>query len=409
MIPEILFISHDASNTGAPYSLLSLIECLIRQGAVRPAIVLAQGGPREEAFRRLGPVFNVDTGDGPVGRTFLSLARGTSWRLHQRLSHIGLRRFVRGRDVSLIYSNTITNGRLLAALSEHRLPVITHVRELWSMIKECEENGSLAHTLRLTSQFIAVSEAVKSDLMTHCHVPAGKIDVVRNFLPLDQRKEIREDLARANVRRALGLLPDDVLIVGCGTTRPIKGPDLFIDVAAQVNAKMAGGRPVNFVWVGGEKSGPEYAGLATQIAGRGVSHCVHFLGYRADYLEFLAAADLFIMCSREDPAPLVVFEAASVGVPSIGFLDAGGAPEFIRDDAGVCVPKGNTEMMADAVVRIMDSPALRRRMASCARDRVHREHVASVSATRVLEILANTLLRADSGDSNDFRRVSAHR
>ena len=382
--PKILFVSHDASSTGAPYLLVSLIEWLVGQRAVEPIVVLAKGGPREEAFRRLAPVLDVDVGNTRGWRALLALARRTSWRLHRSLSYVGLREFARGRATSLIYSNTITNGHLLAALSELRLPVITHVHELASMIKRSEEDGSLAHTLRLTSRYIAVSEAVKRDLMTHCHVPADKIDVVRNFLPLGQRQEISEDQARAKVRRELGLLFDDVLLVGCGTTRPIKGPDLFIDVAAQVTAKSVGGRPVHFVWVGGENSGPEYAQLARRLADRGVSHCVHFMGHRADYLEFLAAADVFLMCSREDPAPLVVFEAASVGVPSICFLGAGGAPEFVRDDAGVCVPNADTAMMAGAAVRLINSRDLRHRLGRCARDRVRSEHVPAVGAAHIL-------------------------
>jgi glycosyltransferase involved in cell wall biosynthesis len=97
------------------------------------------------------------------------------------------------------------------------------------------------------------------------------------------------------------------------------------------------------------------------------------------------------MCSREDPAPLVVFEAASVGVPTVCFHGAGGAPEFVSDDAGICVTNRDTLMMANAVVRLLETLTLRVTLGKCARQRVYREHVPHIGASRILDIVIETI------------------
>ena len=52
-------------------------------------------------------------------------------------------------------------------------------------------------------------------------------------------------------------------------------------------------------------------------------------------------------CLRvEDPFPLVMLEAAALATPTVCFLGNGGAPEFVEEDAGICVPSGNVEALA---------------------------------------------------------------
>jgi glycosyltransferase involved in cell wall biosynthesis len=241
-----------------------------------------------------------------------------------------------------------------------------------------------------------VSDAVKQDLIMHCGIAASDIDVVRNFLPTDRAGDIKKKEARDRVRKALGLTPDCLLVVGCGTTRPIKGPDLFVAAAAEVD-RCIDGCDVQFVWVGGAGTGPQFDALVSETAKRGVAGSVRFLGHRSDYLQFLAAADVFVMSSREDPAPLVVLEAASMGVPTVCFTGAGGAPEFVREDAGICVAREDTQAMASAIRRLLESRPLREALGACARGRVHLEHTPAVGARQVeaiiLDIIASSRAR----------------
>ena len=53
----ILFIGHDASLTGAPKSLLLIIENICKKYNEPISIILKEGGPLEEEYLKLGKVF----------------------------------------------------------------------------------------------------------------------------------------------------------------------------------------------------------------------------------------------------------------------------------------------------------------------------------------------------------------
>ena len=100
---KILFISHDASRTGAPTLLLNLIRGVRERKEWDVRILLRAGGPLESQFQELGETF-VCAGPELESR----------WL----------------EDVALIYSNTCTNGLFLRSLPPDTIPVITHVHEL---------------------------------------------------------------------------------------------------------------------------------------------------------------------------------------------------------------------------------------------------------------------------------------
>ena len=70
----------------------------------------------------------------------------------------------------------------------------------------------------------------------------------------------------------------------------------------------------------------------------------------ADTAPYFLAADVFALTSREDPCPLVNFEAMESGLAVVAFQGAGGAPEVLGD-GGVCVPYIDVDAMARADAR----------------------------------------------------------
>jgi hypothetical protein len=52
---SILFVSHDASLTGAPILLLNLMKVLAASGLYKFQVVLGRGGYLEEEFRKMAP------------------------------------------------------------------------------------------------------------------------------------------------------------------------------------------------------------------------------------------------------------------------------------------------------------------------------------------------------------------
>ena len=62
--PSILFVSHDASRTGAPIALLTFLRWLRANTDYRFEVLLGCGGPLEPAFEALAPTTNADVAAG---------------------------------------------------------------------------------------------------------------------------------------------------------------------------------------------------------------------------------------------------------------------------------------------------------------------------------------------------------
>src|SRR5205085_2356533 len=84
----------------------------------------------------------------------------------------------RERGISLIYSNTITNGEVLAALRPLGVPVISHVHELDYWMLHRMSRSLLQQAGECTDLFIAASDAVARCLSTLLAVPEERIVTV---------------------------------------------------------------------------------------------------------------------------------------------------------------------------------------------------------------------------------------
>lgn len=86
--------------------------------------------------------------------------------------------------------------------------------------------------------------------------------------------------------------------------------------------------------------------------------------------DVLAAADVLALPSRTDSFGIVFLDAWANGIPVIG-ANAGGIPGVISDGVdGLLVPFGDVVALTGALRRLLDDPALRRRMGEAGRAKV---------------------------------------
>ena len=127
---------------------------------------------------------------------------------------------------------------------------------------------------------------------------------------------------RRQVRAELDLPPDALIVLGCGTVDLRKGADLFVNVArGLLTSPQAAGLATKtwFIWVGHAADQGISRWLAHDAAILDLKDRVRFIGPRSDTAPYFLAADVFALTSREDPCPLVNFEAMESGLAVVAF------------------------------------------------------------------------------------------
>lgn len=95
-----------------------------------------------------------------------------------------------------------------------------------------------------------------------------------------------------------------------------------------------------------------------------------FLGKRNDIHQVLPLCDAFALTSLSEGISLSLLEAQACNLPAVA-TDVGGNPEIVRDGVnGLLVPSDDAVAVADAIERLYRDDALRRSMASAARNMV---------------------------------------
>lgn len=181
---------------------------------------------------------------------------------------------------------------------------------------------------------------------------------------------------RAPVRRD----PEaEARLLYAGNLNTVKDPWTLVRAAAALRAR---GVRFRLDLVGLDTLGGAVQRLAAEL---GVDGVVHFHGWKPqrELRSWMERADVLLLTSRHEGAPLVVLEAAVAGVPTVGTPVAHLA-EW-APDAAVTVPFADPAALADAVAALLNDED--RRLAIAAAAQRHAvAHDADAGAARVLQI-----------------------
>ncbi len=111
----------------------------------------------------------------------------------------------------------------------------------------------------------------------------------------------------------------------------------------------------------------------------------------------LAEADVFCFPSTIDQAPNAVLEAAAAGLPVVA-LPVGAVPEMVVDGVtGALVPLGDDAALLDALVRLLDDPALRRRQGCAGRAHMEACYDMRMSVDALVRVLRDVAAEGPRG------------
>lgn len=354
----VLVVTHEASRTGAPILALNLCKHLATRYNV--VAVTIGGGPLVAELAAsccgvLGPVV-----PGPSEE----LLRG------------GLEKVKRERDPSFAIVNSIESRAVLEMLFELRIPSIALVHEFASYTRPID---GIRTALLWSTMVVYSADVVKRSTLDYC--PDARLERIR-VLP-QGRPEVPamkqpNPEAMERVRRTVRG-PDPhredppAVILGAGFVHIRKGVDLFLQVAA-VCRRIAGGKRLRFVWIGGgydpiwDSSYSVY--LHDQIERAGLEESVQVLREISEFNEVYRYVDAFLLSSRLDPLPNVAIEAVFQDVPVVCFEGTTGIAEYLHE-AGVgdrCVaPFFDVETAARLLLDLISDQGLREGVCAAAR------------------------------------------
>ena len=272
----------------------------------------------------------------------------------------GLYRVIRDFQPSVVHTHAAKAGllgRVAARLAG--VPVVVHtyhghvLRGYFGPVKTAVFRRLEALLSHLSDALIAVSEAVKQDLVTLGVAPAGHIRVVPLGLDLER---FTLELPRGVLRAGPGVAADAPLVGMVGRLVPIKDVPTFLRAAALVRAA----RPdVRFALVG---DGEERAALEREAARLGLSSALSFHGWRRDMEAVYGDLDVVVNSSRNEGTPVALIEALASGRPVVATRVGGTADLLAGGEFGHLVPPEDPRALADAILGVLeDTPAARRR------------------------------------------------
>ncbi|WP_128545212.1 glycosyltransferase family 4 protein [Larkinella soli] len=389
---KILFIGHDANRAGAQLVLLQMLR-MLRQRGVPTHLLLCGDGPLEPEYRQLTGVTKLPQ---PVTRLFgwridkvLYLLRIGQW-LHRREEEKRRKAFEEeiksvGADLVLINTVTCSKGYRDIAPWVSGLPAVLFAHELEMAVRMYTQPDNLRFTLDRSRHLIAVSKAVARYYSEAYGFDPGRISTFQLIDIPNLLAKIEQARALPDVLAQHGVPADAVVIGGCGNAEWRKGNDLFNVIAEQVISRYPD-RPVYFVWVGMPRS-PLYEDLHLDLRKAGLTAQVLLIEPTPEVFRYTSRFDIFALCSREDPYPLVALEAALSETPVVCFEKAGGAPELVEEDGGFVVPYLDTVAMADSIGKLIDDETLRRTMGRQLRRKVLERHSSEQSMDQFLSIV----------------------
>jgi glycosyltransferase involved in cell wall biosynthesis len=354
----------NARSPRSPRRVLVLIKCLGYGGAEQ--LLLHMMRHRNEADFDYDVAFVLDD-----ERTLVPHLEAAGVTVHslggRRNSDLAwmpkLRTLVRNGGYDIVHTHlpyTATLGRLVVASlpRAHRPAIVYTEHNMWDkMALALKALNRL--TEGLDDRLLVVSEAARRSLPPPLRRRATVVIHGIELEPVRATVARRAEL-RASVRAELGLGDNAVLALTVANLRREKAYDVLLPAARAVVDR---GLAVTFVAAG---RGPLRADLEAEHRRLGLGDRFRFLGQRPDVLRLLAAADMFVLPSRQEGLPVALMEACATGIPIVATA-VGELPSVLTDgvDALVVPPEG-PEALALAIGRLAEDAALRDALAEAA-------------------------------------------
>jgi glycosyltransferase involved in cell wall biosynthesis len=363
-------------------------------------------GPRPPVLL-LGDTLNLGGTEGQFAEVACGLDR-SRWDLHvacvraegplrPRLEGVGLQPWSLGPSSFKSPELAVAILRLAAYLRRHAVRLV-HCFDFYSNIV-----GVPAARFARTPAVIA-SQRDMGDLRSRGQqsIHSTALGLATHILVNSEAIAVRLARTRVARQKRLGVVPNGVdltrfepvaapsnsgevtTVATLANLRPEKGLVQLVEAAAIVTRRAPRTRFV--IW----GDGPLRTYLEARILTLGLTGSVEMRGATREPAQALKECQIFVLASLSEACSNVVLEAMATGLPVVG-TRVGGTPGLVDDHrTGLLVEPGNAPALAEAILRLIEAPAIATEMGGQGRARA----LAEFGMDRMLERIDGFYCRA---------------
>jgi len=341
-VKKILFISHEASRTGAPLALLGFIKYLCKLEKYELNILFLKGGDLISEFDNYGNIeivnFKLTIYERIINRIF-------------RIKINKTLKLINKNNYDLIYINSLASIPFIKKCNELKCEnIILHIHE--RIIDYNSENIKLLKEFSFkVSKVICVSKLVVNDFAKIIDINNLTLKVI---YPITNSHTFKKNETPFDLFKNL---PSNSFIVGgSGNYYFKKGIDLFIDTASLILNFEKKNKPIYFIWAGGFGNVTREKEIINKIKQLKLENNVLLLPLINNPIEVYRMFDVFYNVSKEESFGLAAFENGLLGNPIICFENTCGIEELISKNNGKIIKDREAFIAAKEIIKFYTDP-----------------------------------------------------
>ena len=191
-------------------------------------------------------------------------------------------------------------------------------------------------------------------------IPASRMEVVYCCSDFERMAEVEKHQAQ-EIRNRLNLKPDQILIGLIGEIAVRKGHIHLVRALPEI-LKVVPDAKVVFLGRFGRRQ-PHVRKIRKFLLEHDLAGVTKWLGRQSNVAEYMAACDITVVPSLEEPLGLVAIESLMAQTPVVASRTGGLQEVVIHEQTGLLVPPGNHTAIANEVIRLAKQPLLRKSLA----------------------------------------------
>lgn len=364
----------------------TLLTCEDQHGLFGDKVTLITGpglgpeGSLEERARRAGFDLRI------IDSSRRAIHPWHDWRTYRELI-----RMLREIKPDLLHTHSSKAGIIGRAVAgKLRLPCVHtihgaafHYGQSWLAHRTYQSLERWA--AKFTDKFISVCDAMTDQYVAARVAPREKFVTV--YSGFDVEPFLTPPRPPEEVRRELGLLPDQIVIGKVGRLFPLKGHEFVLRAAKAVIARCPN---VRFLFVG---DGSLRQQFEAELTANGLRDFFVFAGLvpPSQVAELVQAMDIVVHTSVWEGLARVLPQGLIAGKPVVSYDTDGAKEVVIPNETGYLLPSQSIAELSNALCELATDPALRLRLGATGRARFGEQFRHQFMTQRIREVYAEVL------------------